>query len=82
VVAVSDLTPTAEAAKYGLLDVDAEPNNLDEYEPGGDPEDDECGSWFWHEQAEERLAIANDPREGLIVCGTCHPELLAGGCGE
>ena len=63
-------THTSELAKYGLLDDDREPLNLDEFEPHGDPESDELGSYEWHD------ATSANPYEGVIVCGTCHPELL------
>ncbi len=79
---MTDLTPTAEAAKHGTLNRWDEPNNLDEFEPHGDPDGDEHGSDYWHEISDERLRCMNDPREGLMVCGTCHPELLNGGDDE
>jgi len=66
----------AEDAKFGTLDRWAEPNNLDDFEPHGDLIEDEHGSDYWHEITDERLRCLRDPREALVQCGNCYPELL------
>lgn len=61
-----------------MTDEDWTPNNLDEFEPHGDPENDEHGSWCWHEQSVLAPNARHQPHPDMIgyTCsaGVVHTE--------